>query len=233
MDTLFDIIMNPFKAFNQLKTEEKFPVFAFILLLILALVNLILSVPVSSKISEALLLNMSLPEKQMDMAIQMMHNMRYLTAIGGLIGYAIMLFLYSLVLYVIALIFRTQLKYTKALRLIIYCFIILAIGELVNIMLVYIKGIDNIENMYGIMMTGANLLTSVEKVGVFLYMFLSYINPFQIWFVILLIIGVKVFTDSSWAKSSIICIIYWLIVTLFPAISTWSSQVLLANKGLI
>jgi hypothetical protein len=100
-------------------------------------------------------------------------------------------------------------------------------------MLVYIKGIDNIENMYDIMLTGANLLTTVEKAGVFLYMLLTYINPFQIWFVILLIIGVKVFTDSSWKKSSVICIIYWLIVTLFPVISTWYSQVILANKGLI
>ena len=233
MDTIFDIIMNPFKAFNQLKTEEKFPVLAFIFLLIIVLVNLILSVPVSGKVSEAMFLNMSMPENQMDMVVQMMHNMRYLTVIGGLIGYAVMLFFYALILYVIALIFRTQLKYTKALRLIIYCFLVLVIGELVNIFIVYLKGIDNIENMYDIMMTGANLLTTVEKAGVFLYMLLSYINPFQIWFVILLIIGVKVFTDSSWTKSSIICIIYWLIVTLFPVISTWSSQVLLANKGLI
>jgi hypothetical protein len=64
-------------------------------------------------------------------------------------------------------------------------------------------------------------------------MFLSYINPFQLWFIVLLIIGLKIFTDSTWAKSTIVCIVYWLIVTLFPVISTYFSQVMMANKGLM
>ena len=233
MDTLLNIITNPVKAFNQLKTEEKFPVAAFIILLTLALIHLILNVPIGAKVSELVLSSMALPEKQMDMVVQMTHKMRYLSMIGGFIMYVIMLFVYPLILYVIALIFRTRLTYTKALRLIIYCFIVLIIGDLVNAALVYFRGIDNIENIYGTLLTGANLLTSVENAGVALYLFLSYINPFQIGFVVLLIIGVKIFTDSSWAKSSVICIIYWLIVTLFPVISTWFSQMIMANKGLI
>ena len=233
MDTLLDIILNPFKAFNQLKTEEKFPLAAFVIVLTLALIQMILMVPVSAKISELLFSSMSLPEKQMDMIVQMAHKMRYLSVIGGFISYAIMLFIHSLVLFVIALLLKTRLGYMKALRLIIYCFIVLIIGDLVNTALVYFRGIDNIENMYGVMLTGANLLTSVEKAGVFLYVFLSYINPFQIWYVALLIVGVKIFTDSGWAKSSAICIIYWLIVTLFPALTTWFSQVAMAHRGLM
>ena len=233
MDTLFNIIMNPVKTFNQLKTEEKFPIMAFIILLTFALINMILMVPVNAKISELLFSNMSLPEEQMDMIIQMTHKMRYLSLIGGLIMYAIVLFACSLLLYVIALIFRTQLTYSKALRLIIYCFIVLVIGDIINMIFVYYRGVDNIESMYSAMLTGANLLTSVEKAGVFLYMFFSYINPFQIWFVVLLTIGVKIFTDSGWAKSCIICIIYWLIVTIIPVLSTCFSQMTLANKGLI
>jgi len=64
------------------------------------------------------------------------------------------------------------------------------------------------------------MLTSVEKAGIRIYIFLSYINPFQIWFFVLLMIGIKIFTDSGWAKSFTICIIYWLIVTLFPSKSS-------------
>ena len=233
MDTLLNIIVNPVKAFNQLKTEEKFPVTALIILLTLALIHLILMTPASAKLSEILLSGMSMPEKQKDMAIEMTYKLRYLSMIGGFIMYAITLFLQALVLFVIALIFKAQLGYMKALRLMIYCFIVLVIGDLVNMALIYFKGIDTIENMYSLMLTGANLLTSVEKAGVALYVFLSYINPFQLWFVVLLIIGVKIFTDSSWGKSFAICIIFWLIVTLFPVISTWVSQAAMAQKGLM
>jgi len=225
--------VNPVKAFNRLKTEEKFPVLALIVLLTLVLIHLILNIPISAKLSDIVLSGMSIPEKQKDMAIEVTHKLRYLSMIGGFVMYVIILFVQALVLFVIALIFKAQLSYMKALRLIIYCFFVLIIGDIVDTALVYFKGIDNIESMYGIMLTGANLLTSVEKAGVALYVFLSYINPFQLWFVVLLTIGIKIFTDFAWSKSFAICIIFWLIITLFPVASTTISQIALAHKGLM
>jgi len=232
MEPVINCIVNPVKAFNQLKTEEKFPVTALIILLALALINFILNVPTQAKVSEMVLSRMSLPENQMDMAIQMTHKLRYLTMMGGFVMYAVMLFVHALLLFVIALIFKANLNYTKALRLIIYCFIVLVIGDLVNTALVYFRGIDNIENMYDVMRTGVNVFTSVQKVGAPLYMFLYYINPFQIWFILLLALGIKLFTDSSWLKSGMICFIYWLIITLFPIITTYFSQMAMASKGI-
>jgi hypothetical protein len=233
MEPLMNIIVNPVKTFNQLKTEEKFPVTALIILLVLALIHLILFVPVNAKVSELALSGMTMPEKSMDMAVQMMHKLRYLTMIGGFVMYVVLLFLHALILYVIALIFKANINYSKALRLIIYCFIVLVIGDLINTAIIYFKGIDNIENMYGIYSVGANMFTSVEKSGATLYLFLSYINPFQLWFVLLLIIGVKLFSDSSWSKSAIVCLIYWLITVLFPVMTTYFSQVFLAHKGIM
>ena len=233
MDTLLNIIMNPVKAFNQLKTEEKFPAIALIIVLTLALIHLILMAPVSAKLSETVLLGMSMPEKQKDMAIEMTHKLRYLSIIGGFIKYAVILFVQAFILFVVALTFKIRLNYTKALRLIIYCFIVLIIGDLVNTALTYFKGIDTVDNMYSVMVTGTNLLTSVDKAGVVLYTFLSYINPFQLWFVVLLTIGIKIFTDSSWSKSLAVCIVFWLIITLFSVMSTYFSQVVMASKGLM
>lgn len=228
-----NMIVNPVKTFNQLKTEEKFPLTALIILLVLTLINLILNVPIGAKAGELVLSSTSLPEAQMDMAIQMTHKLRYLTMIGGFVMSVIMLFVYPLILLAIARIFKTQLTYAKALRLIIYCLIISAIGALVNTAFVYFKGIDNLTGMYDSMRIGLNMLTSVESVGASLYIFLYAINPFEIWYLVLLIIGIKIFTNSAWTKSLLICIIFWLIVTLFPVITTYFSQAVMANKGLI
>ncbi|MDR0866077.1 MAG: YIP1 family protein [Candidatus Symbiothrix sp.] len=204
MDTLSNIIVNPVKAFNQLKEEDKFPVTTFIVLLALVLINMILNVPITAKVSELVLSGMSLSEEQADMAIRMTHKMRYLSMVGGFVMYVIMLFVYPLILFVIARIFGAKLNYTKTLRLLIYCFIATAIGDLVNTAFVYFQGIDNIKSMYDTMMTGVNRFTSIENAGIFLYMFLGSINPFQIWLVVLLVIGVKIFTDSGWSKSFIV-----------------------------
>jgi hypothetical protein len=66
MEQVMSIIMNPCKAFNQLKAEEKFPVTALIILLTLALINLILNVPIGVKTSELVLSGIQLPENQTD-----------------------------------------------------------------------------------------------------------------------------------------------------------------------
>lgn len=233
MDTILNIITNPLKAFYQLKTEEKFPVAVLIILITLLLINQILNVPIDIKARELLMSSMTLPDKQMDIVIKITHKLKYLAILVELIKFATMLFVYTLILFIITLLFKIKLSYAKALRLIIYCFIVLVIGDLVNTALLYFRGIDNIKSMYDIMLTGANLLTSVENAGITLYLFLTHINPFQVWFIVLLIIGFKLFTDSAWSKSAIICLIYWLIVTLFPIITTYFSQAAMANKGLI
>ena len=233
MDTVLNIIMNPVKAFKQLKTEEKFPLAALIILLTLALVHLILNVPIGAKAQETVMAGMSsLSDEQKDMALQMTHKLRYLTALGGFIMYAVILFIHALLLFVTAWIFKAQLTYGKALRLIIYCMIISIIGALVNTALVYIHGIDNLTGINDAMLMGLNRLTTVEKVGLPLYTFLSTINPFEIWYVILLVIGVKIFTDSAWSKAFLISIIFWLIVVLFPVLSTYFSQTIMASKGI-
>jgi hypothetical protein len=233
MNTLLNIVTNPNKVFNRLNAEEKFPAAIFIILLTLVLINMILNVPVNVKLSELVLSGMSLYEEQIDMAIRMTHKLRYLSIVGEFVMYILMLFVYPLILFVISKIFKINLSYSKTLRLLIYCFITIAIGDLINTAFVYFSGIDHIENMYATMLIGINRLTSIENVGISPYMFLSAINPFQIWFVVLLIIGIRIFTDSKWTKSLIVCILYWLIVTLFPIIITHFSRITVANKGLM
>jgi hypothetical protein len=152
---------------------------------------------------------------------------------GGFLLSVLLLFVYPLLLFVIAQIFKTKLNYAKALRLIIYCLPVIVIGDLLNTAFVYHSGIDNLTSMYDTMLTGANRLTSIENAGTVLYMFLYNINPFQIGFVILLVIGFKLYTDSGWTKSWIVCMIYWLTVTFFPIFTTCYSQMLTANKGLM
>jgi hypothetical protein len=106
-------------------------------------------------------------------------------------------------------------------------------GELVNIGLLYMRGLEKITNPFEIALTGLNLLTTIEKAGAAVYTFLTLANPFQLWFVILLSIGLKVFAEIKYAKALIMCIIFWLITVLFPVCSAIFSEITLKNAGIM
>jgi hypothetical protein len=216
-----------------LKQEGKFPGMALIILLLLVAINLILMIPVTAKIMEITMSSTSIPEEQKNIALQVMHNMRYLQALGGVFMTAVTLFLYALVMFVITAITKPVLGYIKSLTVIIYSYFSVVIGELINTALLYFKGWEEIQSPYEISVTGANLFTSVDKVGAPLYMFLSLVNPFQLWFIILLSIGIKVFTDMKYTKALIICIIFWLITVIFPVASAWFGEMAMQRAGVM
>ena len=233
MNTFFLALFRPEKTFYALKTEEKFSAMSLIILLLLILVNLILTIPITAKITEITFSSMSLPENQIETMTQITYKMRYLQVIGLGILYLIMLLFYALLLYIFVLILKDRLAYKSALQLIVYSYFIVAVGDLVNTALIYLRGVDSIKSMYDTSLVGINLLTSVEKVGPVWYAFLSYFTPFQLWFVILLSIGLKIFTGMKYIKSVIISVLFWLITILIPVLSVYFSELTIAKSGVM
>ena len=233
MNTILQTLFSPAKAFQTLKQENKFPGMALIILLVLVAINLILMIPVTSKITTMMMSSMPLPEERREIAIQVAHKMRYLQVIGGLFSIAVMLFLYSLLLFILTAIAKPVLDYVKSLTLVVYSYFAVMIGELINTALLYFRGLEEIKSPFEIMLTGVNMFTSVEKAGAPFYTFLSMINPFQIWFVILLSIGLKVFTGMKYRKVWILVMLFWLILVLFSVASVWFSQTAMKKAGIM
>jgi hypothetical protein len=226
MKTLISLITNPAKSFNRLKSEDKFPAVAFMVLLTLTLTNLILNVPVNTKIGLMTLssMDMGLPEAQVDAAMQAVYSMRFISMAGLFIWELIVLFLHASVLFAAARIAGMKISFGKVAHLIIICCIVQAIGGLVNTSLLYMRGIEHISAPSDLQMTGMNMLIPACRTDITLYTFLSYFNPFQLWYAILVILGMKVVTGGSYAKPVAAGILYWLITVAVPVASTWLSQ---------
>ena len=233
MNTILQTLFSPNKAFNELKQESKFPAMAFIIMLLFTAVYLILLVPVSAKVTEITMSSVSMPDAQLDRAMGMMHKLRYLQVIGGLISAAITWFFYALLLYLLTLIAKPALTYIKSFILIVYSYLAVLIGSFVNAGLLYNRGLEEITNPFEIALTALNVLTSLEEVGVTTYTFLTLINPFQIWFVILLSIGLKVFAEIKYLKALIICMIFWLITVIYPVVMVMISETAMKNAGIL
>jgi hypothetical protein len=233
MNTFFLALFRPIKAFGEVKTAGKFSAMSFIVVLFLMLVNLILMIPITEKVVSITYSALSLPENQVEMMTQVIHKMRYLQVVGSEITYIIMLLFYALLLYLFVRMAKDKLKYKKALQLIVYSYFIVPAGDLVNTAILYARGLDAITNIYETSWIGLNLLTSTEQAGAMLYTFLSYFTPFQLAFVVLLSIGLKVFTEVKYAKALTITVLFWLITILIPTLSVYFSQLAVAKSGVI
>jgi hypothetical protein len=153
--------------------------------------------------------------------------------IGSVSTIAITMFVYALIFYIMTVIAKPALTFVKSFTVIIYSYFAVLLGELINTCILYIRGFDVITNPFGIIQTGINMLTTVDQAGATVYTFLSMINPFQIWFVLLLSIGLKVFADIKYVKSLIICIIFWLITTIYPVASVFFGEMVLKKAGMM
>jgi hypothetical protein len=235
MDTLLKIIYNPVKAFRELKSREKFPVMSLILLLVVVIINNILLIPVTTKIYELTFTSMQIPmsEAQIETTMQMLHKIRYLTAASAVFTYIFMLVIYTLVVWVFTKIVKQSLSFQKCFELMIHCCFVIVIGNLANSFILYNQGIENINNMFEISLTGLNLFTSVESAGVVFYTFLSLINPFYIWFVVLLTIGLVVLAGMKPVKGFIISFIFWMLIITYSVVTVYFSYALMQSKGLI
>jgi hypothetical protein len=235
MDTLLKMIYNPVAAFRKLKSREKFPVMSLILLLIIVIISNILLIPINLKVTELSFTTMSLPisDEQIETMLQMMHKIRYLTTLGAVFTYIVMLVIYTLIIWILTKIAKPALSFRKTFELMIHCFIVVVIGTLVNTFILYYQGIENINNMFEIARTGLNVLTSVADSGIVWYTLLSLIDPFYVWLVVLLTIGLVVLANMKSIKAFIISLIFWTIIIAYSVISVYFSYALLQSKGLI
>lgn len=233
MKTFFLALIHPTKAFRKVKASGTFSTMSLIVVLFLMLVNLILMIPINEKITTITFSSMPLPENQLDTMIQVTHKMRYLQVAGVEILYVIMFLFYAILLYLLVRMTKNRLVYKSALQLIIYSYFIVTVGDLVNTTLLYMRGLDAITNIYENSLIGLNLLTSADQVGVTFYTFLCYFTPFQLIFIILLSIGVKVVTEIKYVKSLIITVLFWFVIVLIPTLSVYFSQRTIEQSGIM
>ena len=238
MNTILKILYNPVKAFRELKSSEKFPVMSLILLLIVVIINNILMIPVTFKVLELTFSSIQIPlndaqTDRMESVMQMTYKLRYLQVVGAVFSYLFMLVIYTLIIWILTKIAKQSLSFSKAFELIIHCCFILTIGALVNTFILYGQGIENIRNIYEVSLTGLNLLTSSEQVGVTFYTFLTLINPFYVWFLVLLTLGLATLADLKIVKAFVTAFIFWAILIAFPVVMIYFSQLLMQKSGLV
>lgn len=194
----------------QLKVNRRFPKYAFIGLLIFILFLAILLIPINLK---TIYLQFSENIVRADAMMQIIEKMNIVQVFITVVVYILMLLLNVYLLNTVMRIAKVNTSFVKVLYLMIFAYFILLLGDLANIGLVYLRGLDNISSQYDISnLLGLNAFFSPMRINPFLYTCLTYINPFRIWFFIILAKGLNIIFNCRGYKAIFILSFYFLIL---------------------
>lgn len=205
--------------YTKIAETNKFPSALFFCLILLMVFNVILSLPITQRISEIMFSSMNVPEEQMNMMMGIMQKMKYVSIVSALFTGAVYIFVVSLILYLLCKLFRAKITYWGAMTVFLVGALFHTLNDIINTGITLFKGLEQISSPYDVYHTGLNVLTSVEQIGVAGYILLSNITVLGVLFVIIIAIGLKFVCNISKFKASIIAIILWLLLASFTVAS--------------
>lgn len=226
MDTLVRTFFYSNKTREDgLESNISFPAFAFMLLIVMILANAFLCIPINEIIVKHTFSSMNIPPDNMNMMLEISYKTRYLQAISNGIVQIGQIFFFPLFIYILGKVLREKITYKMCLIIYLYSYFIVQAGDIINTILLYVKGIENIHQVYEINLMGLNRMFSFQSLGPVMYTLLTYINPFQLFSVLIIYLGLKNMLNIKPAKAIAMSGIFWIITILFPLLSVYYSEV--------
>lgn len=208
MKNLKNLILEPSKLFQSLKDNPSW-LMPFIIVSVVGIILAILMQPAHVHLS-TIRLQETLSPDQVDAALQRAKRL-------GLMGLSLLPFITLIrwaiiggLILIIAGLFTEKLNFKQSFSIISYTNLIVLLGSAVNTGAVYLKGVESISSPYDLWLIGLNFW-SQETVGLPLYLFLSEITVFSVWYVILITIGLITIADLSKGKAAFVSIFVWLL----------------------
>ena len=208
MSNLINIIIEPVKTFQHIKEKDDWWI-PFILVVVVGLIFNWISSPATSRI---------ISQKAAEMGGgEIPEAMQYLQYIAVPVTTFLGFLLASLILWLLGSSLGADWNYIKALDLYSYSAVPLAIKSVLNIIILFIRGVQNITTFKDLYIaTGLNMFFSPENPK--LYALFSGIEIFTIWQFVLIAYGISNITGISKKKAAVVSVISFLIIIGFGVI---------------
>ena len=217
LQNIADILAEPSAAFARLKSEPKW-LLAIVIFCLFAVGIAWAMLPFTEQIMYQALAEAGISSEQIDISIKIG---RIFGLIGSLVAPIIWLLAASAILTLAARLLglNDAIKFKHIFAAVVHTSLISFLIALVNTALLVVFGdVENIKSAADMkMIPGLHLLfSSIENVK--LLTFLSYFNPLSLWYLAVLTIGIRVYTDTDKTKACIGAIIIWLLGVIPEAI---------------
>jgi hypothetical protein len=128
--------------------------------------------------------------------------------------------IFALLLYYSCLIFkpREKIQFKQLLTAVVFSEMILMVGRIISFVIVLSKGVGHVNTISELNNSfGLDLLLPVANANLPMYNLMSSINPFSVWYIAVLSVGVSILSGFSKAKAAILTTSLWLVVLGFGA----------------
>lgn len=137
---------------------------------------------------------------------------RFLTITISVIGLFLRWVIMSGLLYFICILAGAQkgLRFRSIFSALLYSWMIILMWDVVNVLLLYLQGIESISHPIELRApVGLDFFLEDRTTNPLLAKFLNTINPFSLWFVVTLTIGVSVVSGLNLVRAASIVLIVW------------------------
>jgi len=231
MNDLLSIIYRPRFEFNAVKNNQVNYIIILLILLLLTIIQGVVFFPVQEQMMVHNDVFANMPTEQAEKAKAMGQSMKYFGLLAAGVIYIIKILVQALMVWGGVAIFKGKIDFKQSVLLMSLVSFITIIGDFANVGVIFFTGVENVTSMADVYKIGLNLLINPETAGLPLYTFFSYINPFQIWSIILIIIGLKVISELQSSDATILCMILWLIWVAFPVAGVVIAELARSKAG--
>lgn len=196
---IFKIITEPRKQFERLRRKPGL-VIPILIILLIGIINIILALVINPEISE------DLSESGASYIIT-----TFFTAFMGIFTILMVLILRSVLLMVIMMFVEPGEDIQYPITIAIYTYIVVQIGALVSTIIAFLVSGNPEKDHTSLGLLYARDMSTSEFINDVTYIFLASINPFQLWMLILVFIGIKVLYKTTTVKAVIATILFYIL----------------------
>ncbi|MBP7460476.1 MAG: YIP1 family protein [Candidatus Delongbacteria bacterium] len=208
---LIQFITNPSAVAEKIKEQPQW-VKAFIILGIISIIIGWLTLPYAGALGARQLESLS-PEAA-ENAMKYVRIFSYVGVLMAPIGLLIKWAIAAVVIMVVGMAFKVSASFMQLFCMVVYANVITTISGLFNLINLMIKGTESVTSAMDLNVISLHALFDPENVNRVLYAIMASINPFEIWYVIALGMGLSVIYNVPRSKGIWISVVYWVIVVI-------------------
>jgi len=199
---IFDILASPTDTFNELKDRPRW-FFAFVIISVISIGVAWFLAPLSEHVTYEMLAA-RLGEEEAQKAVAFADRLKYLSVLFVPLGLLLRWLVVSAFLYFSSVILEAppNLKFKNVYVVVVYSEVILVLAGIVNLLLLYLKGVDSIHTATDLQaVVGLDILLRSKTANIPVYILLNAVNVFNLWYLVVLSIGMSIVTNFGKLKS--------------------------------
>ncbi|MFQ6084389.1 MAG: YIP1 family protein [Candidatus Aminicenantia bacterium] len=206
-----DIIFSPTKAFKKINRKPKWLI-VFLTIGVGTMIISYLTLPFVVQVA-TLSIPPDISPNEAENVLNTMKPMRvigiFLSPLFLLIGFLII----AVILWLIVQLF-SEVDFKRIFSIVVHCGIITFLGSVLTLIILQLRGLRSIKSAADVQVSlGLDIFLRNPDLSLAFKTFLSNINVFSIWWIVLITLGISITSKISKTKSAFIAIFFWLFST--------------------